>query len=324
MAAACSESDAEHCAPDSNIQLSVAIGDIETSSRAATDPVEANPYRGSTPSVTNPFDTAIWFREDGGVYNNAPTEPTYLPIHTSAKFTGPQLTYVFYRDAASNEYNLQYPTDNTNVYCVGLYPKDGWETTDGQVVTHPIDGQSDLMFAAEKSGTWNVHFDALEYNHLLTWIKIAVCATSHHTAEAWGDIEQITITGQSGLKIDLMTGACTYDGNYSPRTVKLLDTNGPDNPKVHINTTMHEVGSIFCSPETSYTLTIKTTNNTEARSITLDNLLDENGAILTDPNDARGKCYVLSLYFKPYNVIEGACLLNAWSNQNEDIYLEEE
>ena len=33
-----------------------------------------------------------------------------------------------------------------------------------------------------------------------------------------------------------------------------------------------------------------------------------------------GLQYVLTLYFHPFNVVEGVCTLNAWNAQNEDLY----
>lgn len=37
---------------------------------------------------------------------------------------------------------------------------------------------------------------------------------------------------------------------------------------------------------------------------------------------AWGKLFILSLYFTPFNIIEGTCTLNYWNDQNEDLYLQ--
>lgn len=317
MAAACSVNGADYRADSGDIQLCVAVDDMQINSRTVADP-----YLGTTPSALKPLDTAVWFRKADGVYDDNPTEPTYLPVHTGVTFDGPQLEYVL---IGTN--NLQYPTDNSRVCCVGLYPNDGrWTTTDGVNLSHSIDGHDDLMFAGENFGTWNDHIDPLRYEHLLTWVKIAVCATSHDTAEAWGEIEQISINSKATVTVNsrnvetipasTLTEHCEYTGE---KTIKTMGASA------HLYTTMHEVGSVLCSPEKQYTLTIKTSNNPEPKVVTLDlSMLDASGDSLTDIGDAseaRGKCFVLSLYFKPYNVVEGVCVLNAWNNQNEDIYL---
>lgn len=309
---ACSTGGADEPSGSGYIRLCAAVGDIEISSRTVADA-----YLGSMPSTKKPLDSSVWFRTENGVYENAPSATTSLPVHTGVTFSGPQLEYVRY-----DSKNLQYPTDNSKVYCIGLCPNDGdWTPGVGDMsVSHPIDGHDDVMFAGENAGTWNNHFKPLQYEHLLTWIKIAVCATSHDTAEAWGRIEQISINSKPGVNIDLTNGIrTTYEGED-----RFINTMAAGEP-VQLLTTMHEVGSVLCSPETEYTLRVKTENNTEAKEVTLKlNLMDAGGDNLTpigDKSQARGKCFVLSLYFRPYDVVEGVCILNSWNSQSEDIYL---
>ncbi len=302
---ACSKSGTGEIGDSVDIRLGAAVGDIQVGSRTT-----AEPYLGSTPIQ---FNSEVWFSNTSGVYENNPSATTSLPVHTAVTFKGPQLEYVYYGSK-----NIQYPTDDTEVYCVGFYPNDGdWKTSDNTNVSHPIDGIDDLMFAKQIAGTWNNHFGTLRYEHLLTWVKIAVCATSHDTADAWGDIEEISINSKSNVSIDLKSGKCTYGGDT--RAISTMSAAAP------LLTTMHEVGSVLCSPETEYTLTIKTSNNADPKQITLKlSLISADGDLLTEVSgvdQARGKCFVLSLYFKPYNVIDGVCVLNAWNNENEDIYL---
>ena len=42
---------------------------------------------------------------------------------------------------------------------------------------------------------------------------------------------------------------------------------------------------------------------------------------LTSLSEAAGKLFIISLYFSPFNVIEGTCTLNYWNDQNEDLYM---
>jgi len=328
---ACSESDAD-AGPDSgNIRLDAVVGAIETGSRAdadpgaGTNPYYAYPYRGTTPSEDNSLDAALWFRlgEAGSVYENNPSAMTNLPVHTAVNFKGPQKEFVLYGGK-----NLTYPTDATaSVCCVGLYPNDegqdgGWTLgPDNMSASHPIDGVTDLMFAKEISGTWNAPLASLRFEHLLTWVKIAICATSHDTAEAWGAIEQIRIVNsKSNVSVDLKSGTPTYS-NADPAGHPINTLDSP----VELLTTMHEVGSVLCSPEMEYTLEIKTANNTDLKKITLKldlmDLKDDSLKPIENADQARGKCFVLSLYFKPYKVVEAVCILNSWNNQSEDIYV---
>ncbi len=311
--AACSENGTGEIGGSVDIRLGAAVGGIQAGSR-----IVADPYLGTVPKQ---FESAVWFSNTAGVYEHNPSATTCLPCRTAVTFRSTQLEYVYYTAENLPAKNLQYPTDDSKVYCVGFYPNDGdWTTSDNTNVSHPIDGRDDLMFAKEIDGTWNRHFDTLRYEHMLTWVKIAVCATSHDTANAWGRIEKINVTNsKSNINIDLQTGSCSYGGE--PKTIETMNADTP----IPLHTTMHEVGSVLCSPETEYTLMIKTENNAEPKTITLDlRSMSADGDTLTDiaePGQARGKCFVLSLYFKPYNVIDAVCVLNAWNNENEDIYL---
>ncbi len=349
---ACTESGAD--APDApdggKIRLSAAVGSLENRSRAETDPgtdptPASNPYRADTylgsPSEANKLKAALWFRvKADGTYKNAPAEnpELQLPVHTAMEFWRPEKEFVSYNNAS-----LKYPTDDNPVYCVGLYPNDegkedaegnpaGWTPgSDNLTALHSIDGVTDLMFAPEIEGTWTTPYaNPLQFEHLLTWVKIDVCATSHDTAEAWGAIEQIEIKSRSRVAVNLKEiDLKTVQPEYTPDAPdKFIPTMSAPH---ELTTTMHEIGSVLVSPETAYTLRIKTKNNPDQwieQTLELDLIKNgDNGETLepvNDPAEARGKCFVLSLYFHPYKVVEAVCILNSWNNQSEDIYLEEQ
>ncbi|MEY8685095.1 hypothetical protein AB9N12_02795 [Bacteroides sp. AN502(2024)] len=308
--AACSESASDEADLSGNIQLGVTVGDLQINSRAGVTAVPYLPQEGKT------FEAAVWFRKYDGDYENKPDASINLPVHTTVEFDGSQLKYVFYDNK-----NLKYPTDNTNVCCIGLYPKLNWETTDNKVVSHSINGAEDLMFASEIEGSWNRHFPPQQYEHLLTWIKINICASSHDAVDAWGMIEQIYVTSDSEVQIDLKNGSCQY---VSPQLIPAM------NSSKLLSTSIQEVGSVFCSPEKEYKVTVETKNKSgvvEKRTIPLTlNLIDvehdDKITNVTQESQAKGKCFVFSLYFTPHNVIDGVGTLNSWSNQNEDIYLD--
>lgn len=324
---ACSEGGPDERAESGDIRLGAAVGDMPISSRAVADP-----YLGGAPAAANPLKAAIWFRKADGDYANTPEADTNLPVHTSVTFDGPQLEYV-YRDAVNSQNSLKYPTTGDNVYCVGLYPDDGgWETTDNITASHKIDGTADLMFAEEITGSWDSHFTTQKYKHLLTWIKINICATSHEAVDAWGKILHIYISSDRKVEINLKDGTCEYipDTSVEGYFMPTMHKEAEDHPAttITLSTATQEVGSVLCSPETEYTLKIVSENKSgvvETRSIKMNlTLMNDDDTItdVTNPNEAIGKCFVFSLYFTPYSVIEGVCTLNSWNNQNDDIYLQ--
>lgn len=307
MAVACSEDVRNEPVADGDIQLGAAVENLQINSRAV-----ANPFHGG-----QPFTAAVWFRHHDGVYEDNPDATTSLPVHTNVEFDASLQAYVWY-----NNKNLKYPAADTEVKCIGLYPATDWNTSDNINISHDIDGEADLMFAKEITGKWTEKFPVQEYGHLLTWIKINVCASSHDAVASWGSIQQIEISSDSKVTVvNLQTGQCQYSGE---QMIETISAGGG----VSLGTTAREVGSVFCSPEKEYTVKVTAINQigeTVEKTITLKlNLMDANGEItaLENERDAIGKCFVFSLNFMPYDVIEGMCALNAWNSQDESIYIQ--
>ncbi len=306
--AACSENAPDESVMNGNIQLGAVVGELQINSRAVAAPFLSQDR--------DTLEAKVWFRNSNGDYKtDNPDAMTNLPAHTTMKFVGSQMAYAMYKNK-----NIKYPADNSEVYCIGLYPVSGWDTTEISTVSHAIDGAADLMFAPEISGNWTGKFPRQEYEHLLTWIKITVCASSHEAIDAWGTIKQISVNSDSEVKVTLQTGDCDYGG-----TSQQIATMSEG---VTLTTANHEVGSVFCSPEKTYTVTVISENKsgeTITKTVNLDlNIIDidkdDEVKPVNDENEARGRCFVFSLYFTPYDVIEGECTLNSWSNQYEDIY----
>lgn len=314
--AACTDDHAEPVpAEDGAIRLGASVVGMESSTRAVTVPAI---YKGSNPSADNPFKADVWFSNTSGEFLHSPALPTNLPCHTQMTFEG-ALVYAYTpTEGSSVAENLKYSTDGDLVYCVGFHPQDRWiPSTDGKTATATIDGKTDLMFAPQISGSWSSPLKEHSYKHLLTWLKVCICTTTQEAAAAWGDVESISIRSADGLSVDLGTGAVTYATTTSPFVVV-------ENQPLH--TTMQEVGSALCSPAKEYTLTVKTAN-VEERTITIPvKWLDDNETNVTDGDVTSGKVagrlFILSLYFNEYAVVEGVCTLNAWNNQDEDLYLQ--
>lgn len=298
------------------IQLSAAVTDIQASTKAS-----AEPFRGTTPTNDYNLNAKILFSTTPGTYTNTTTDATTkIPCHTAIKYTSGSLTYPVD--------DVRYPTAGgyADVYCTGLYPitidgnggiKDNWKISDdGKTASHPITGTEDIMYAPEISGKWDVPFgssaDKIQhYSHLLTWLKICVCATSSSAAEAWSEITKIEVLSKKDVNINLGTKAVLFPGETTYLPAYEL-TEG-----YKLATTTKELGSVMCSPETSYSIKITLKDgSTVSTNVPLKNLA---GTAVT-ANEAAGKLYVLSLYFTEYKVIEGACTLTAWNDQYEDLY----
>ena len=299
------------------ISASIASTGISTSStRSTSDVSEAKPYRGTTPTAGNSLKAAVWFSDSPTRFDHAPAQPTYLPCRTKMEFESSAIKYADYKPSEdSDPISLRYPTDNDPVYCIGLYPDEGWNSTDGVNITHEINGSDDLMFADVIDGTWDEQMSNQQYGHLLTWIKVSVCAMTMETKEHWGKVKQITIKSKSNVNIDLSsnTERVTYGGADQQITV-FNDPTG-----IELNLTSKEVGSVFCSPATEYEVCITTENYSQ--KIETIKLSDLNYTEITDKDQTIGKLFILSLYFNPFKIIEGTCTLNYWNDQNEDLFL---
>ena len=282
-----------------------------------TSNVTASPYRGTTPSTNNPLNAAVWFSNSSTEFLHEPVPPTYLPCHTQMTFESAAVKYADYTpEGAAAPLNLRYPTvNNAPVYCIGLYPNNGWQTTDGVNISHAIDGEQDIMFADVIEGTWDIHFPSQQYSHLLTWIKVSVCAMTMETSRLWGKVTEIKIKCKSSVDIDLSQASdkVTYGGEDQEITAFSSQTG------LTLDLTSQEVGSVFCSPATEYEITVST-EYTQNKTLTV-SLTDLNYQPITSSKEATGKLYILSLYFNPFSIIEGTCTLNYWNDQNEDLYL---
>lgn len=294
------------------IGLKADVGELVSDTKVA-----AVPYEGTSPTADSRLSAAVWFSLSPSKFQHNPEAPSNLPCRTTMTFESTATTYASYLpDGKTESVSLRYPTaDNTPVYCIGLYPDTGWTTTDGIQVSHPINGEDDLMFADVIQGTWDNHFENQEYNHLLTWIKVSVCAMTLETATQWGNVTNITVSSKSKVNIDLSQAnkKISYDGETQALTTY------DDQTGISLSLTSQEAGSVFCSPATEYEVRI-TTENYGEKTLTV-KLSDLDYNDLTNADQAVGKLFILSLYFNPFNVIEGTCTLNYWNDQNEDLYL---
>jgi len=152
-----------------------------------------------------------------------------------------------------------------------------------------------------------------------------VCTTTTEAGNYWGKLKKISLVDvPSGLQInDLSKMQTRYENVNKKVTLTSSDissTGNPYSPDIYNNTdgidlgiNIQDVGSIFCYPQSSYTLKIECEYGTVSKKIELKAFEGTIGF-------PAGMQYTLTLYFHPFNVVEGVCTLNAWDAQNEDLY----
>lgn len=287
--------------------------DVQVKSSGSQKSAQENAYVGSVPSADRPLNVDLCFSLTSGDYSVAePTDTkTYLPCHTKASFTDENITQIYYNYNynGANDKTLAYPTTGQDVYCVGFYPQRvwNWNYSNGNFKA-PLTGKDDLMFAPQISGRWNQQFgtsdNSPKFQHLLTWLKVVVCATSYDAVNAWGNITSVTLNTAQNVELS-PAGSPSFNGS---QTIDLLTDKAP----IELNILKKDIGSLFIAPTNDpITLTIKA----------------EDGSIATVDMTASegfkpGSQYVLVLYFDSLSVVDALCTLASWENQNDNLYLE--
>ena len=106
--------------------------------------------------------------------------------------------------------NAVYPQSGVQVDFIGLHPQEGWatENNDGKVAVFAFDGSQDVMFASKQTGTYAETNDIanvleLNFQHLLTWLKIKIKAESEMVAKSWGKVVEMKISSKNRVSVDL-------------------------------------------------------------------------------------------------------------------------
>ena len=320
---ACTEH--EEIFEEKNISLSAEVNEVKLASRASG-------Y--AAPVFGDSLDALVWLSLESKKYpESLPSgaseelktlaQETNIPAHRTIHFRNGQASFP---DATTESDRPRYPTNSDrSVYCIGLYPDEGWKALSGDTTAvHSITGYDDLMFAPEISGNWNVHFGKQKFRHLLTWLKVCVCATTTEAGNNWGKLKKITLKNvPDSVTVNLRIPEPT-DSNVkyplheviSPSQKKsdvvILDSI----PGIDLGIVVQDAASVFCYPQDKYYLSIVCEGNNKAENIEIDL-----SSLITASNDSRaGLQYVLTLYFSPFNVVEGVCTLKEWTAQNEDLY----
>ena len=288
-----------------DIMLKASISDVQVETKASS----VNHYEGTVPNENHILETDLWFSLVSGDYSTAvPTdETTYIPCHTYATFESGDITPIYYKGISTQP--LKYPTSGDPVYCVGLYPKGVWEFAN-KGFKAPVTGSQDLMFAPEISGKWNAKFgsdkeNSPKFQHVLTWIKVVLCATSYEAAENWGEITDVTILRlSSGVSVD-KDGNATFD-EKNLHNISLI----PDGESYPLSITNIDLGEFMCAPAESYSFSIETAEGMKAQT-----KMSISGGFKA------GHQYIMVLYFNSLSDIDAVCTLSPWENQNDNLYL---
>ena len=106
------------------------------------------------------------------------------------------------------------------------------------------------------------------------------------------------------------------EGTPTPRYITCFENaNGQE-----LSLTSSNIGSVFCSPATSYQIRITMKDGVE-RTVDI-SLKDLKGNDLESSEDAKGQLFIINLYFKPFDIVEGKSNLYYWNNKNEDLHLQ--
>jgi len=320
---ACSSNDMDDVTDNDRIMLAAGIEEMEDNlrSRAPGDPAKADVVNDFSPG--KPLVAAVWFSPESGKYSSTSTDDnTHLPAHITMKFNHRSKPAFALYDV-ENDLCLRFKSHNAEdkVYCVGLYPATGWSEETPPIpstsTSHEINGCEDLMFAKEIAGDWTDRFgEGLNFKHLLTWVTVVVTATSHEAVDQWGDITHLEIGSQPTVTVDLTGNAADSKPNVS--------FSGDDtdfvisNTRVPLEITSQEIGSVLCSPKTTYNLEL-TTERFGKQNISMQ-IKDRDGNPITDPRELIGKNIVITLYFGNV-LIDGRCTLNDWIPENEELHI---
>ena len=294
------------------------------------------PYLSSpAPTPSEVLHAAVWATNTGAYQGNGWTGKNHgddVDIHGTADFDDGQPKLL--NDAV-------YPQSGVTVNFIGLHPNRGWTTADGagKVAEFTFDGSQDVMFAPEKTGTYAQTNDIanvlpLEFQHLLTWLKIKIKAESDMVAKSWGKVQEMKISSKNKVSIDLMkdynSGECVSfsGGEWVPLHKVGLDDVFPSSEGFALTNTgdYKEEAYVLCEPvvateevmgepTTEYRLYIKT----ERREVELPIDLKRNA---TDyfSGSTRAKHFTLNLNFMVGNIVTIEAEVNDWKlGDSEDI-----
>ena len=334
-----------HSVEPDNTGSVVLSASVQSTSVNFKSAAEAVPFENITSET--PLEAKLLFSYERGNYSTSnPDEgyaqgtdnPNCIPCHTNVSYINDAYTFITYTRTSKEPQNLKYPSPTEGnsspapVYCVGLYPykisgTEGWTINNGTSATHNVDGKTDLMFASEIQGQWNSPFPVQQYEHLQTWLKVLVSASTTDAAQKWGKLQKITVESMKEVKVLFNCTSSDYPTGEKQDIVVFEDDIGKD-----LDVTSIQRGSVFVVPpllrasDTDKTLIVKVKVYTEVFETGKEvdvKLFDIYNKPVIDYSALKGKLFVMNLNFTPLSVIQGICTLNSWNALDEDLELEQ-
>lgn len=238
------------------IELGAEVQNMGASTRA--------PYSLTTPSISTPLSASVWMSTTSHEYANTTTAAslvnetafTDIHFHNSATFTGSTKQLL--------NTQMYYPSNKSQMYFVGLYPysDDGNADNDWALVTETVnkaeyifDGKTDVMFAPEVSNgiETSAKYPVLQFQHLLTWLRIQVYASTEENISTWGKITSIKLVSKDKVTVNLADNTATFSEDTQLPTY-LTDTDTPcTGQAIELTTTPTEIAYVLCAPVTATT-----------------------------------------------------------------------
>lgn len=304
---------------DADIYLLASVeGAIETRGPYVSTP---------TPTPSEVLHAAIW-ATNTGVYQgkgwNGKNNGDNVDIHGTADFDDGQPKLL--NDAV-------YPKSGVVVDFIGLHPNTAWSTQgeEGKVAEFTFDGSHDVMFAPKSTGTYasdnNANILTLNFQHLLTWLKIKIKAESDMVAKSWGKVLEMKVSSKNKVSVDLKKNysfdACvSFSGDDRVSLHKIgSDEIFPTGGGFELtNTTDYrEEAYVLCQPvvatkddmgepTSEYTLYIKT----ERREVSLPIDLKRNATECFE-GSTRARHFTLNLNFMVGNIVTVEAEVTDWT-----------
>lgn len=200
----CQKADMEEVTPsDRSIWLSASISPSATTRTA---------YELTTPTTEKTFDAMVWASTTSCDYPYNSVSPK-----TGADNTMGYHTTVYFQSGTDQllRDGLVYPSNNADVYFIGLHPNAGWEDkhdgTSNTSTSFTFNGSNDVLYAPQVSGNLPASValptptkPQLHFFHLLTYLRVKVFAEDASVASSWGKLTNLKLMSQqSTLGIDL-------------------------------------------------------------------------------------------------------------------------
>lgn len=161
------------------------------------------PYPATVPSSSNPLETKVLVSTSEYAYPSSGEDGTNthngkIAVHTNARFTSGSsqlLNGALYNGDESKQ---------LMVYFSALHPQDGWSVSGtagnkNYKASFIFNGSQDVMFAPQTTGKYKDHNPSLNFQHLLTYIRLSVYAEDEKVSNAWGKITSIKIRNTADM-----------------------------------------------------------------------------------------------------------------------------